>query len=455
MVKVGMVSLGCPKNQVDSEYMLGLLEREGFKLVDPAHAQVLIISTCAFIRAAVEESIECILEASEKKPKRKILVTGCLPQRYGKELVETIPEIDYAIGVGKYASIVDFVNKVVRGEKGISVSLPTPLFPATRRRLLSPSHYAYLKVADGCSNKCSYCVIPSLRGEYRSRKVRAIIEEAEELSDRGVKELILVAQDTAFYGHDMSNRSGLARLLGELSEIHGIEWIRILYLHPAHISSELVDAIAASGKICKYLDIPIQHVSDRILARMRRGVSGNQIRLLIDTLKKKIPGLTLRTTVMVGFPGEKDVDFGELFDFIQETKFGALGIFRYSPEEETDALRLGLQVEEELVDERVSVLQEAQREISLEKNLSLSGEVQKVIVDERIDENKLKGRTEFQAPDIDGVTYLEDPDLRAGDFTNVTIIGADDYDLFGCRGTSGNCHSVLKRERDSGSGNPG
>lgn len=451
MAKIGIVSLGCPKNQVDSECMLGALELEDFKVVEPSQAEVLIINTCAFIRAAVEESIECILEACEEKPKKKIIVTGCLPQRYGKNLIEAVPEIDYAVGVGNYGTIVDVVKKVIRNEKGISVSPPTPIFPETPRHLLSPSHYAYIKIAEGCSNRCTYCVIPLLRGEYRSRSIQSILREAEDLSSRGVKELILTAQDTALYGVDVYEKPSLPRLFRKLSEIPGIEWLRILYLHPAHISTELIDAIVSSKKVCRYLDMPIQHISDRILSRMHRGISGNSIRSLIDFLKSEIPEVALRTTVMVGFPGETDEEFDELLEFVQEIEFDALGVFKFSPEVNVEVLNLGPEVDGELADERAAVLQEVQREISLGKNLSLVGKTQTILVDKKIDRNKLKGRTEFQAPDIDGAVYVTASDLHAGDFAEVTIIDADDYDLFACRKSLRNCHSVLQREQDLGS----
>lgn len=453
MMKVGIVSLGCPKNQVDSEHMLGALELNGFEIVEPPNAEVLIINTCAFVQAAVEESIECILEACEERPKKKVIVTGCLPQRYGEKLIEAVPEIDYAIGVGRCEKIVDVVKKVLEGQKGISVSSPNPSFRGTRRHLLSPPHYAYIKIADGCSNKCSYCVIPSLRGKYRSRNIGSILREARELTERGVKELILTAQDTALYGVDIYNSPVLPRLLSELSKIDEIGWIRILYLHPAHISPEFVDAIAHLKKVCKYLDIPIQHISDRILSRMHRRVTGSDIRSLIDLLKKKIPGLALRTTVMVGFPGETDEDFNELLQFVEDTKFNALGIFKFSPEKETKAYNLAPLVEEDLMHERVAILQEVQREISYEMNQLQVGNTLRVLIDEKIGDNEFRGRAEFQTPDIDGVVYIRGSNLKVGDFAEVNIFDANDYDFFACKRSSGNRHSVFKRERNFCSGN--
>lgn len=432
VVKVGLVSLGCPKNQVDSEHILGLLESENFGVVEPSEADVVIVNTCAFITAAVEEAVECILLNCRKDQGRKLIVTGCLPQRYGEKLIEAIPEIDYAVGANKCGLVVDAVRRVLKGEKGISVPPPRAEFPDTGRHLLSPAHYAYVKIAEGCSNWCAYCTVPSIRGPYQSRSADAILKEARDLSRSGVKELILIAQDTALWGIEVHEKPSLEHLLRQLSTVNGIEWIRLLYLHPAHVSAELIDGIAVLEKVCKYADIPIQHISDRVLAKMGRGMSGKELRLLVSRLRERIPGVVLRTTVMVGFPGEREEDFEQLFRFVEETEFDALGLFKFSAEEGTEAFRIGHPVEEELIDERFQALEELQRGISLKKNLTRVGETLRILVDERVDGGRVRGRTEFQTPDVDGVVYVTDSCLSAGDFADVTVTETGDYDLYAC-----------------------
>jgi len=443
VVRVGIVSLGCPKNQVDSERMLALLRGEGFKVVKPSHAEVLIINTCAFIQAATEESIECILEACARPPRRGIIVAGCLPQRYGKKLLTAVPEIDYAIGVGKCSMIADVVRRVNQGKKGIDVSSPISASPPRERILLSPAHYAYLQIADGCSNKCSYCLIPSLRGAYRSRRLQLILGEATELAERGVRELILIAQDSALYGTDLYRAALLPRLLERLARIDGIRWIRILYLHPAHITDQLIDVLADLEKVCKYVDMPIQHISDRILSRMRRKVTSARIHNLVDSLKKKIPNVALRTTVMVGFPGERDEDFDELLQFLEDSAFDAVGMFTFSPEEGTAAFTFDERVERQIAEERTTTLQEVQREISLQKNRQRIGSSLEILIDERIGKGRWRGRAQFHAPDIDGVVYVTGSSVRRGSFVKVSVADADDYDLFALHPGSGHCHSVL------------
>jgi ribosomal protein S12 methylthiotransferase len=398
--------------------------------VDLEEAEIAVVNTCAFILPAVEESIESVLEIHRAAPDRKIIVAGCLPQRFGEDLFAELGEVQYIMGVGSISKIGEIVSRVARGERGRSLCEPISPLPSGPRYLLSPPHYAYLKIADGCSNRCAYCLIPSIRGEFRSRPPHSILEEARRLAGRGVKELILVAQDTSLWGTDLDRGSNLPGLIRSLAALEGIEWIRILYLHPAHLPRELGRTIAESRKACNYVDLPIQHISDRILAGMNRGVTGREIKQLIDILKHEIPGLALRSTVMVGFPGETDEEFGDLVSFVEEAKFDALGIFRHSVEDGTVSSGMDAVVDDEIVEERITTLHEVQREISFHQNLSQVGTVQRVLVDAR-EADRLRCRTERQAPEVDGVVYVEDCELRPGEFADVTVVRSDDYDLFG------------------------
>jgi len=460
-VKVGMVSLGCPKNLVDSERMLGQLKRAGYAITPHAdQADLLLINTCAFVQSAQEESIEAILEMSRYKEDghcKALVVVGCLPQRFGPELADQMPEVDAWMGVGQIAGVVEVCQKVLLGEdspfrrwQGPPGHEPREALP---RLLCTPSHYAYLKIAEGCRNGCSYCVIPSLRGDLRSRTLDSLLIEAEELASRGVRELILVAQDLGNYGMDLVPSTPLISLLEGLCRIEGLEWIRLLYLHPAHVPDDLLWALATEPKICPYLDLPIQHIDDQVLKAMNRGVTSAQIRHLIERLRSCIPTLRLRSTVMVGFPGEDEVQFSALLDFIQEVQFDHLGAFAYSKEEGTPAARMKGQIGKRVKERRLEEVMHAQAEISRKKNQALVGTRQRVLIDEmissrgpctkmqserehnphRLVEGSCKGRLSWQAPEIDGAVYVSEGPGSPGEFMEVKIIEADTYDLVGER----------------------
>jgi len=429
---VGLINLGCPKNQIDSEWMLGRLKEQGHRFVKPHNADVLIINTCAFIKPAIDESFELIEEALAFKDKNgpKIIIAGCLVERYGSELLQKFDGLNGIIGVDRIMDIGDVVDKVCKGENADFSARPDRLsFPEVERSLLSPRHYAYLKIADGCSNRCSYCKIPSLRGEYRSREFSSIIKEASHLVLQGVKEIVLVAQDTTLYGIDLYSKTRLPELLKELSKIKGIRWLRLLYAHPAHFTPELIELISENEKVCKYVDLPIQHISNRILSNMNRKISEKQIRNLIEKLKNTIPDLALRTELMVGFPKEREEDFEKLVEFIEEVKFDWIGIFKYYSEDGTKSSLLSDQIPEEMKEERYNILFESQRETSFEKNNSFIGRDLVCIVDKKV-KGKFECRGERDAPEIDGLIYTSG-DAKVGEFINVTIEKADDYDLYG------------------------
>ncbi|RJQ29451.1 MAG: 30S ribosomal protein S12 methylthiotransferase RimO [Peptococcaceae bacterium] len=439
MEKVGMVSLGCPKNLVDSEIMLGLLEKAGYIIVNKEQeADVLIVNTCSFIDDAKEESIKAILETAQNKKKGKcrvLLVAGCLAQRYGAELLAGLPEVDGIIGTGSVPEIAAAVRQALAGERMIAVAKPGFEYTGGLPRVSStPPFSAYLKIADGCNNCCSYCVIPGVRGSYRSRPFEDVIEEAAALVNRNVREIILVAQDTTAYGMDRYGRYRLAELLRQLAAIDGLRWLRFLYTYPTRLGQDLIEVMAGEPKICRYLDVPLQHVSDGVLTRMNRQMRQKDIRQLIERLRSVLPGLVLRTSFIVGFPGETESEFQELLDFMAEMKFERVGVFTYSREEGTAAALMPGQVGEQKKGERRERAMLLQQEISYACNRAMIGKVITVLVEEAAAEKKglFWGRSEADAPAIDGVVYIKTgKELVPGDFVQVLVKEAYPYDLGG------------------------
>jgi len=435
-MNVAMISLGCAKNQIDSEVMLKLLKDERYKIINnPYLADIIIINTCGFIEQAKQESIDTIIEMGQFKNKGRcklLIATGCLSERYKEELLKEMPELDAVIGTGDYKSIVNVIEDCLKGKKIILYGNQENINIDKLNRLISTKgHTAYLKIAEGCDNRCTYCIIPSLRGRYRSRNFDDIIIEAQWLASKGVKEVILVAQDTTVYGKDLYDKLMLPELLKSIAKIEGIEWIRLLYAYPDKFSDELIDIIAEEEKICKYIDIPIQHASNKILKLMGRSTTKEQILELVTNLRKKIPDITIRTTFIVGFPGEDERDFEELVDFIKQIKFDRMGVFTYSREEDTPAYKLPNQIDEETKLKRQEILMSTQMNISLEKNLSFIGKTMKVLIEDYID-NQYIGRTYRDAPEIDGFVYFTSKkDLKIGEFTDVLITDATEYDLLG------------------------
>jgi len=468
-MKIGLISLGCPKNLVDSEVMLGLAQQAGHQLTrDAADADVLVVNTCAFIDKAKQESIDTILEMAEhKKTGRctKLVVTGCMAERYRGELRAQIPEIDAVLGTGEVPEIVNAIGTIGIGDSGFGIgsriipllradgnpvssgsiqspipnpqsrALPTYLYDADTPRLLAtPRHYAYVKIAEGCDYKCAFCIIPKLRGNYRSRPADSIVREAEGLAAQGVKELLLISQDTTFYGIDRGDRGALATLLRRLNQVDGLEWIRLLYLYPTTITDDVLDAIGESDKVCRYIDLPLQHASDAVLKRMKRpGTRGGYTKLL-NRIRTRLPGVALRTTFIVGFPGETDADFAELQSFIREVEFDHLGAFTYSHEEGTSAYSLEDSLSPAVKRTRQRLLMAQQRRIVDRVQKARIGQQVRLVVDGPATEHELvlRGRTAGQAPDIDALVYLTECDpaeLTPGRFIQAEITGARGYDL--------------------------
>lgn len=434
-----MVSLGCPKNLVDSEYILGLLAEHGYEITEePGQAGVVIVNTCAFIRSAVEESIETVLELAELKKTglcQTLVVVGCLPQRYKNDLAASLPEVDLFLGTGELATLPGLLEAPPQSHapgRGFW-SRPgfVPAGPGPRLRS-APFFSAYLKIAEGCSNVCSYCLIPSLRGPLRSRPLSVLVEEATVLAESGVKELILIAQDTTAYGRDLASGHDLARLLTELAQVQGLEWLRVMYAYPAGITENLIKVMAALPKVCPYLDLPLQHVSPSVLARMRRP-GPTDLLGLIFRLRRDIPGLTLRTTMMTGFPGETDQDFELLMDFISQARFDRLGVFKFSPEEGTPAAKASGQIAQQVKENRRVRLMARQKRISREINEAMIGRIIPVLVEGLSPETDLllAGRSQGQAPDIDGLVYINEGTASPGEIRPVLITAAHDYDLVG------------------------
>lgn len=436
-MKVGIISLGCPKNLVDSEVMTGLLLQDGHEIVDPDEADVVVINTCAFIRAAEEEAEEVISEILNDKGERKLVVAGCLAQRYGGSLFERFPDVDALIGTGELQRISHLIRSLGNGgSKAALIGRPEYLYDHLTPRVLgTPPHYAYIKIGEGCSNACSFCTIPKLRGRYRSREFDSILAEAIALAEAGVKELVLVSQDTTRYGLDLCGLPMLADLLSELAEIEGPRWIRFLYSYPSRVDERLLEVMAEKKRICKYLDIPIQHIHDDILSRMRREGGEEDIRRAIRLVREFIPDITLRSTVIVGFPGEEEHHFRSLLRFIEEIQFDHLGVFAFSPEEGTPAARMEGQVPEEVKIERVNRVVELQTEIALRKRRGLIGRKVEVLVEGFDPERSMAfGRAEFQAPEIDDVVFVKGVDRERaeelrGNFIKTRIEGVCGYDL--------------------------
>ncbi len=433
--KVAIVSLGCPKNQVDAEMMLYILKENGFEIVSAeAEADAIIINTCGFIEDAKKEAIENILEASKYKNDgncKALVVTGCLAERYKDDVTEEIPEVDVVVGIGSNSRIAEIVKDAIEGKKQNSFGKKEDLDLNTPRILGGYPFSAYIKVADGCNNCCTYCAIPLIRGRMRSRKIEDIITEAKRLAKSGVKELIVVAQDTTAYGTDIYGEPRLAALLKELCKIEGIEWIRTLYTYPDKITDELIETVKTNQKLVKYFDIPLQHINDEILGKMNRKGSKEEIISVIEKLRKEIPEVTIRTTFITGFPGETDEQFTELHEFIKGTRFDKLGCFTYSPEEDTHAAAFENQVDEQTKQDRLELIMNDQNVIASEKNAEKVGKTYKALVEGYDSYIRCYfGRTECDAPEVDGkVFFISGSPLKIGDFVNIIINDSLEYDL--------------------------
>lgn len=446
-MKIGVVSLGCPKNLVDSETMLGLIHEENYEITnDPSEAEIIIVNTCGFIESAKEESINTILQMAEYKKSgscKYIIVTGCLSQRYAEELFNELPEADAIAGVEVYDEIGSIIKRVMNGERFIMLerSKPDVIYTSKEtflpRILTTPSYTAYLKIAEGCDNCCSYCAIPKIRGPYRSKPMEQVLKEAKALADNGVKELIVVAQDTTRYGEDLpGGKLLLADLLKELNKIKSLKWIRVMYCYPNNFTDELIETFASLDKVCKYVDLPLQHASNRLLASMNRYDTREEVETLLAKLRKRIPGIVIRTTFIVGFPGETDADFEELKEFVEQQRFENAGVFAYSQEEGTVAGAMPNQIPDEIKQERYHELMALQAQISEEIHKDTEGQTLEVLV-EGIEEDGSGlhyGRSYREAPDIDGLVFIENPgDIKPGCFVKVNILQGFTYESVGER----------------------
>ena len=432
------ISLGCDKNLVDTEVMLGLLASKGHQMVDDERdADVIVINTCCFIHDAKEESIQNILEMAELKKEgrlKALIVTGCLAQRYKEEIIEEIPEVDAVLGTTSYDKILDAIDEALKGHHHVEMTDIDALpYVDTKRLVTTGGHFAYLKIAEGCDKHCTYCIIPKIRGNFRSVPMERLIKEAEELAEQGVKELILVAQETTLYGKDIYGEKSLHKLLKELCKIAGIQWIRILYCYPEEITDELIQVMKEEKKICHYLDLPIQHASDEILKRMGRRTSKAQLKEIIGKLREEIPDITLRTTLITGFPGETEEQHEELMEFVDEMEFDRLGVFTYSPEEDTPAALMDNQIEEEVKEDRQAELMELQQDIAFDLAEDMIGKEVLVLIEGKVaDENAYVGRTYKDSPNVDGLIFVNtEEELMSGDFARVKVTGALEYDLIG------------------------
>lgn len=437
-MKILFISLGCDKNLVDSEVMLGLLEKKGYAITDDEQqADIIVVNTCCFIHDAKEESIQTILEMAEYRKSgkcRALIVTGCLAQRYKEEITDEIEEVDAVLGTSSYSEIVDAVEEVLNGRRYLKFGNPDELpLPQVKRVVTTGGHYAHLKIAEGCDKHCTYCIIPKIRGNFRSVPMENLLKDARDLAEQGVRELILVAQETTLYGVDLYGKKSLHVLLKELCKIRGIRWIRILYCYPEEIYDELIETMRDEKKICHYLDLPIQHASDRILKRMGRKTSRQQLMDIVNRLRREIPDISLRTTLITGFPGETQEDHEELMDFVDEMEFDRLGVFTYSQEEGTPAADMPDQIPEEVKEERRGELMELQQEIVFDKNEKMCGKTVIAMIEGYLsDENVYVARTSADAPSIDGYLFLEtDETLMSGDFVKARVTGALEYDLIG------------------------
>ena len=437
-MKLLFISLGCDKNLVDTEKMLGLLGHEGYSFVDDETvADIIVVNTCCFIGDAKEESINTILDMARMKEEgqcKALIVTGCLAQRYKEEITTEIPEVDAVLGTTSYEEIAKAVKTALGGEKmHVFESIDAPVSPATDRLVTTGGHYAFLKIAEGCDKRCTYCIIPYLRGKFRSVPMEQLIHEAEELAEKGVKELILVAQETTLYGKDLYGEKKLPELLKRLAAIDGIQWIRLQYCYPEEITDELIETIKTEEKICNYLDIPIQHASDAILKRMGRRTNNAQLRELIAKLRREIPDIALRTTLISGFPGETEEDHEILMEFVDEMEFERLGVFAYSAEEDTPAYNFPNHVPDEVKEDRRAEIMELQQDIAFEKSENMKGRVLEVMIEGKVaDENAYVGRTYMDSPNVDGLIFVNTGySLMSGDFARVRVTGSLDYDLIG------------------------
>jgi len=430
---IALVSLGCSKNLVDSEMILGILARRGYSIVvDETEADLIIVNTCAFINDAKEESINTIINLAELKNDncKALVVTGCLANRYEKEIKTELPEVDAVVEINDYETLINFIDNVAE-QSGFKPISDCRNIPAGDRLRSTAPHTAYVKISEGCNNRCTYCVIPYIRGNYVSRPIEEIEEEVRTLAASGVREIIIIAQDTTYYGRDIYGKPSLEILLKKLSVIEGIEWIRCLYMYPEEMTEELVEFIASNDKICKYLDIPIQHISDRVLKAMARRGNKKDIYDLISKIREKVKGVTLRTTLIVGFPGETEEDFEELKEFIKFAKFDKLGVFTYSKEEGTKAAEMDNQIPEKIKKQRYNEIMKLQQQVSLDNNQSLVGEKVKVLVEGIMPDGMYFGRTYKDAPDVDGYAFIEsDENLPLGDFIEATVVKAVEYDLY-------------------------
>lgn len=446
-MKIGVVSLGCPKNLVDSETMLGLIHEENYEITnDPSEAEIIIVNTCGFIESAKEESINTILQMAEYKKSgscKYIIVTGCLSQRYAEELFSELPEADAIAGVEVYDEIGSIIKRVMNGERFIMLerSKPDVIYTSKEtflpRILTTPSYTAYLKIAEGCDNCCSYCAIPKIRGPYRSKPMEQVLKEAKALAANGVKELIVVAQDTTRYGEDLpGGKLLLADLLKELNKIESLKWIRVMYCYPNNFTDELIETFASLDKVCKYVDLPLQHASNRLLASMNRYDTREEVETLLAKLRKRIPGIVIRTTFIVGFPGETDADFEKLKEFVEQQRFENAGVFAYSQEEGTVAGAMPNQIPDEIKHERYHELMALQAQISEEIHKDTEGQTLEVLV-EGIEEDGSGlhyGRSYREAPDIDGLVFIENPgDIKPGCFVKVNILQGFTYESVGER----------------------
>lgn len=437
-MKILFISLGCDKNLVDTEVMLGLLASRGYEMTDDEQeADIIVINTCCFIHDAKEESIQNILEMAELKKEGKVkalIVTGCLAERYRDEILEEIPEVDEVLGTTAYDKILDAVDAALEGDQEVILSDIDALpLPETKRLVTTGGHFAYLKIAEGCDKHCTYCIIPKVRGNYRSVPMERLVNEARELAEQGVKELILVAQETTLYGKDLYGEKSLHKLVRALRNINGIRWIRILYCYPEEITDELIQVMKEEPKVCHYLDLPIQHTNDTILKRMGRRTTKQELVDIVEKLRSEIPDICLRTTLITGFPGETAEQHEELMQFVDEMEFDRLGVFTYSPEEDTPAAGMPEQIDEEVKEDRQAEIMELQQEIAFDKAEDMIGREVLVMIEGKVaDENAYVGRTYRDAPNVDGLIFINtDEELLSGDFARVKVTGALDYDLIG------------------------
>lgn len=435
--KISMVSLGCSKNLIDSEQMIGVLKGKDYEVTeDQSEADIIVVNTCGFIDKAKEESIETILEAAGQKETgncKCIIVAGCLSERYREELLDEIPEVDGVLGTGNIVEIAEIVERSLNGERVSRFGdVDADYFEDSKRVITTPSYSAYIKISEGCDNFCTYCIIPKLRGKYRSRKMESVLEEAKLLAESGTKELILIAQDTSKYGIDLYGEYNLPKLLDELQKIEGIEWIRILYIYPETFTDELIDAMARNTKVANYVDLPIQHINDSVLKLMNRKTDKQSITALIEKLRNRIPDIVIRTTLIVGFPGEGESEFEELKEYVREIKFDRLGVFAYSQEEGTPAAKMSNQVDEDEKEKRQFEIMEIQKNISEEKSRANVGRIFDVLIEEKIEEGVYIGRTYMDSPEIDGLVYVHTgSELEIGNFEKVKVKDALEYDLIG------------------------